>query len=81
MFNNTWQYLTIFDYIWQRKRSHLKPESCHPKISLNILIYYLVENGGKRTLKQNIMNLRRLRIFVCFYLSLCFLIKPSMDIE
>ena len=44
MFDDTWQCLAIFDEIWQRKRSYLKPENCRLKISLNILIYYLAGN-------------------------------------
>ena len=44
MFDDNWQCLAIFDEIWQRKRSHLKPENCDKKISLNILIYYLAGN-------------------------------------
>ena len=38
-------------------------------------------SSGKKALKQNVMNLRKSKIFLEFYLNLCFLTKPSMNIE
>ena len=59
--DNIWRYLTIFEDIWWWKRSHLKPGNCRPK---NIAKYPHLLSSGKRALKQNIMNLGRLKIFL-----------------
>ena len=47
--------------MWRRERSHLKPGNCPPK---NIVKYPHLLSSGERALKQNIMNLGRLKIFL-----------------
>ena len=47
----------------------------------NIINYPPLLSSEKVALKQNIMNLRKLKTFLYFYLNLCFLVKSSMDIE
>ena len=42
-------------------RTHLKPENCLPK---NIMKYPHLPSSGKQGLKQNIMNLNRLKVFL-----------------
>ena len=53
-------------------------ETCRSK---NIVNYLDLLSSAKRALKQNIMNLRGLKMFSKFYLNLRFLIKSSMDIK
>ena len=61
IFDDIWLWLMIFDDIWRWQRSHLKPENCRTK---NIVKYPNQLSSGMQALKQNIMNLRRLKIFL-----------------
>ena len=47
----------------------------------NIVKYPNFLSIGKRALNQNIMNLRRVKIFFSFYLNLRFVIKSPMAFE
>ena len=55
--------------MWRQKRTHLKPENCRPKI---IVKYSHLLPSGKRGLKQNIMNFKKIKNFYMILLKLVF---------
>ena len=69
IFDSIRLYLTIFDDIWRRKRSHLKSETCLPK---NIVKYHHLLSSRKRDLKQNVINLKKVENFLIILFKLVF---------
>ena len=57
--NDIWQYLAILNASWR----HITTKNCHSK---NIVTYLHLLPSGKRALKQNIMNLKKIIIKLMF---------------